>query len=42
MDFKTRALRFGLTDKSQFREGEVKRALNAQGFADVTIQSGPS
>jgi hypothetical protein len=41
MDFKTRELRFGLKDKNSFNEAEVKGALQAQGFPNVELKSGP-
>jgi hypothetical protein len=42
MNFKTRELRFGLTDKSKFNEQQVKAALRSQGFPDVQVKSGTS
>jgi hypothetical protein len=42
MNFKTRELRFGLTDKAAFNEPQVKAALRAQGFPDVQVKSGPA
>jgi hypothetical protein len=42
MDFKTRELRFRVTDKSLFNEAEVKDALKAKGFPGVEVKAGPS
>jgi hypothetical protein len=42
MDFKKRELKFRLKDKARFDEAEVKKALKAQGFADVEVRSAPS
>jgi hypothetical protein len=41
MEFKTRELRFGLNDTSEFNAQKVKNALKAQGFADAEFTSGP-
>jgi hypothetical protein len=41
MDFKTRELRFGLTDESRFKAEELKSALKAQGFPGTAVRSGP-
>ena len=41
-DVDKREVRFNLTDKKAFNEAEVKNALKAQGFAEVTVKSGPS
>ena len=42
MDFKSRELKFGFTDKDRFDAEAVKNALKAQRFADVEMLSGPS
>jgi hypothetical protein len=42
MNFKTRELRFCLKDKSQFTEEALKKALKAEGFPGVQVQTGPS
>jgi hypothetical protein len=42
MDFKSRELRFGFSDKAAFDAEAVKNALNAQGFANVELLSEPS
>jgi hypothetical protein len=42
MNFKARELRFCLKDKSQFNEEALKKALKAEGFADVQVKTGPS
>ena len=41
MNFKTRELTFGLKDKVEFREEEVKEALKAEGFPDSERLAGP-
>jgi len=41
MDFKTRELKFGFTDKDRFDAEAVKKALEAQRFANVELLSGP-
>ena len=41
MDFKARELRFGLKDKDRFDAEAVKKALEAQRFADVELLSAP-
>jgi hypothetical protein len=41
MDFKARELRFGFKDKDRFDAEAVKKALQAQRFADVELLSGP-
>ena len=40
-DVDSREVRFNLGDKRAFNEEEVKKALKAQGFRDVTVKSGP-
>jgi hypothetical protein len=42
MDFKTRELKFGLQDRDHFDAEAVKKALQAQRFADVELLAGPS
>jgi hypothetical protein len=42
MDFKTREVKFRVTDKSQYNEAAVKSALKAQGFSTSEVKSGPS
>jgi hypothetical protein len=42
MNFKARQLRFCLTDKSQFNEEALKKALKAEGFPNVQVETGPS
>lgn len=42
MDFPSRELRFGLTDRDQYDEQAVKDALKAQGFPGAELRSGPS
>ena len=42
MDFKTRELRFGLSDKSKFNAQEVISALKSEGFADAEVTSAPT
>ena len=41
MDFKTRELRFGLSDRSKFDAQEVTCALKSEGFADAEVTSAP-
>jgi hypothetical protein len=41
MNFKARELRFCLTDKSQFSEDALQKALKAQGFPNARVQTGP-
>jgi len=41
VDIPRRELRFNLKDKSTFNEDEVKKALQAQGFPEVTVTSAP-
>jgi hypothetical protein len=41
MDFKTRELKFGFTDKDRFDADAVKSALKTQGFADAELLAGP-
>ena len=40
MDFKARELRFCLKDKSQYSEDALKKALKAEGFPGVELQTG--
>ena len=40
-DVDSREVRFDLKDKSAFNEEEVKKALTAQGFREVTVKSSP-
>ena len=42
MNFKARELRFCLNQRSQFNEEALKRALQAEGFPDVQVKTGPS
>jgi hypothetical protein len=42
MDFNARELTFGFKDKGRFDAEAVKKALQAQRFADVELLSGPS
>ena len=42
MNFKARELRFCLKDKSQFNEEALKKALKAEGFPNVQVETGPS
>ena len=42
MNFKARELRFCLKDKGQFDEEALKKALKAEGFPGVQVQTGPS
>lgn len=42
MDYKARELRFGFNDRHRFDAEAVRKALQAQGFADVELLSGPS
>ena len=42
MDFKVRELKFGFKDKDRLDAEAVKKALQAQRFADVELLSGPS
>ena len=39
MNFKARELRICLKDKSQFNEQALKKALKAEGFAEVQVVS---
>jgi hypothetical protein len=41
MDFKRRELRFGVKDKGSFNEMAVREALQARGFPEVELKSGP-
>jgi hypothetical protein len=41
-DVNRREVRFDLKDPAAFREEEVRKALKAQGFREVTLRSGPS
>jgi hypothetical protein len=41
-DVNRRAVRFNFKDKGGFNEEDVKRALNGQGFPEVTVLSAPS
>jgi hypothetical protein len=36
-----REVRFNLKDKSAFNEEEVRKALQGQGFREMTVKSGP-
>jgi len=38
-DVKTREVLFNLTDKTAFNEDEVRKALKAQGFPQMTVKS---
>jgi hypothetical protein len=40
-DVKKREVRFDLKDKKGFNEEEVRKALQGQGFKEVTVQSAP-
>lgn len=40
-DTDNRELRFDLKDKSAFNEEEVKKALSAQGFREMSVKSSP-
>ena len=40
-DVDNRAVRFNLKDKSAFNEEAVRKALNAQGFKEVSVISSP-
>jgi hypothetical protein len=40
-DVKTREVRFNLTDKSAWREEEVRAALKAKSFQEVTVKTPP-
>ena len=40
-DIPRREVRFNLTDRGAFREADVRAALNAQGFRDVTVRAAP-
>ena len=40
MEFKARELRFGLKDRGRFDVEAVKKALEAQRFADAELISG--
>jgi hypothetical protein len=40
-DTNTREVRFNLTDKKAFNETEVKAALKAQSFPEVTVKAQP-
>jgi hypothetical protein len=40
-DVKTREVRFNLTDKSKWSEAEVKAALKAKSFPEVTVKAAP-
>ena len=40
-DVKKQEVRFGMKDKSQFDEESLKKALQAQGFAEVTVKAAP-
>jgi hypothetical protein len=40
-DVDRREVRFNLADKGGFNEEEVKKALKAQGFPEVTVKSAP-
>jgi hypothetical protein len=41
-DVDRREVRFNLKDKSAFKEAEVKKALQDQHFAKVTVKSAPT
>jgi hypothetical protein len=41
MDFRTRELKFGFADRDRFDAEAVKKALEAQRFANVELLSGP-
>jgi hypothetical protein len=41
-DVNHREVGFNLKDKKAFNEEEVKAALKAQGFPEVTVKSAPS
>ena len=40
-DIPTREVRFNLTDKTAWKEVEVRGALKAKGFPEVTVKSSP-
>lgn len=40
-DVGRREVRFDLKDKAGFKEEEVKKALQGQGFPEVTVKSAP-
>jgi hypothetical protein len=42
MNFKARELRFCLTDKGQFDDEALKKALQAEGFPGALVKTGPS
>ena len=42
MNFQARELRFCLTNKSQFNDEALKKALKAEGFPGAQVKTGPS
>ena len=40
-DVDKREVRFNLKDKKGFREEEVRKALKAEGFREMTVRSSP-
>jgi hypothetical protein len=40
-DVNTREVRFAVKDAGQFNEGAVRKALQAQGFAEVVVKAAP-
>ena len=41
-DVDKREVRFNLKDKKGFQEAEVRQALKAKGFREMTVRSAPS